>query len=387
MGFFSSASQVSRFVLHDLDVTEFKERLSAFAFQDIEESAEELSVGWTSIDDMDDPEFALTPIQKGVLYTWALRIDSRKVKPAVLGRLTRKRIAEEADREGKAVPKDRRREIKDQTRLHLLMKTQPEARTIDVLYDPREEVLYFFSNSKAAVETFTELFEQTFGVELERLTPAWLARRLAGQKRAEEVFQAGIDSYDAPLPPTVPSLFLAHLLRTAVNGASINGVHLESGGKVALEKLVGDGLEKCTVSGWQGDPMDELLIAMADAKRISAANLLLNDENTQESWTVTVSDNFEMNVRTPKIDVQDKEDLDGLFLEKFFLIERFFQMWDDLYKEFLVAWTPNLEENIVAWAGRLAPGREQAAAGVAEDREQAKAGVPEDEVIKEADPA
>ena len=359
MGFFSSASQVSRFVLHGLDVAEFKERLSAFAFQDIEESAEELSVGWTSIDDMDDMEFALTPIQKGTLYTWALRIDTRKVKPAVLGRLTRKRIAEEADREGKAVPKDRRQEIKDQTKLHLLMKTQPEARTIDVLYAPQEEVLYFFSNNKFAVETFTELFEQTFGAELERLTPAWLARRLAGQKRAEEVFEAGIDAYDVPLPTTVPSLFLAHLLRTAVDGGSINGVHLESGGKVALEKLVGDGLEKCTVSGWQGDPMDELLIAMADAKRISAANLILNDENTQESWSASVSANFEMNVKTPKVDVQDKEDLDGVFLEKFFLVERFFQMWDDLYKEFLAVWTPALEEEIIAWARRLAPGQQE----------------------------
>jgi hypothetical protein len=356
MGFFSSASQVSRFVLHGLDVTEFKERLTAFSFQDIEESAEELSVGWTSIDDMDDVAFALSPIQKGTLYTWALRIDTRKVKPAVLSRLTRKRIAEEADREGKAVPKDRRQEIKEQTKLHLLMKTQPEARTIDVLYAPQEEMLYFFSNNKFAVETFTELFEQTFGMELERLTPAWLAKRLAGQKRAEEVFEGVIDAYDAPMPTAVPSLFLAYLLRKAVDGESINGVHLESGGKVALEKLVGDGLEKCTVSGWQGDPMDELLIAMADAKRISTANLILNDENTQESWTVSVSANFEMNVKTPKVDVQDKEDLDGVFLEKFFLVERFFQMWDDLYKDFLAAWTPALENEMVAWAKQLAPG-------------------------------
>ncbi len=356
MGFFSSASQVSRFVLHGLDVTEFKERLTAFSFQDIEESAEELSVGWTSIDDMDDVEFAMSPIQKGTLYTWALRIDTRKVKPAVLGRLAKKRIAEEAEREGKAVSKDRRQEIKEQTKLHLLTKTQPEARTVDVLYAPQEGMLYFFSNNKFAVETFTELFEQTFGKELERLTPAWLARRLAGQKKAEEVFDAGIDTYDAPLPTTIPSLFLAYLLRKAVDGESINGVHLESGGKVALEKLVGDGLEKCTVSGWQGDPMNELLIAMADAKRISAANLILNDENTQESWTVSVSANFEMNVKTPKIDVQDKEDLDGVFLEKFFLVERFFQMWDELYKEFLATWTPALENEIVAWAERLAPG-------------------------------
>lgn len=357
MGFFSSASQVSRFVLHGLDFTEFKEKLTAFSFQDIEDSAEELSVGWTSIDDMDDVEFAMSPIQKGTLYTWAMRIDTRKIKPAVLGRLAKKRIAEEAEREGKSLSKDRRQEIKEQAKLHLLMKTQPEAGTVDVLYAPQEEMLYFFSNNKFAVETFTELFEQTFGMELERLTPPWLAKRLAGQKRAEDVFEAAIDAYDAPLPTTVPSLFLAYLLRKAVDGESINGVHLESGGKVALEKLVGDGLEKCTVSGWQGDPMNELLIAMADAKRISAANLILNDENTQESWTVSVSANFEMNVKTPKIDVQDKEDLDGLFLEKFFLVERFFQMWDQLYKEFLATWSPALENEIVAWAERLAPSK------------------------------
>jgi hypothetical protein len=38
----------------------------------------------------------------------------------------------------------------------------------------------------------------------------------------------------------------------------------------------------CRLEGVQGDPMDELLIAMPDAKRISAANLISNDENTQK---------------------------------------------------------------------------------------------------------
>ena len=45
MGFFSSASQVSRFVLHGLDVTEFKERLTAFSVQVIEDRAELKSMG------------------------------------------------------------------------------------------------------------------------------------------------------------------------------------------------------------------------------------------------------------------------------------------------------------------------------------------------------
>ncbi|SDB60104.1 Putative exonuclease, RdgC [Desulfonatronum thiosulfatophilum] len=360
MGFWSTSTQVARFTVGKLEVSDLKEQLTAFSFQDIEDTAEELSFGWTSIDDMDDTAFERSPVERGALNGWSLRIDTRKIKPAVLSRLVKKRIAEESEREGKALSKDRRQEIKDQTKLYLLTKTPPEPRVVDLVHAPQEGLLYVFSNNKFALETVSELFEKTFGMELERLTPAWLARRLAGQKRAEEVFEAGIDAFDVPLPPTVPALFLAHLLKTAVAGESINGVHLDSGGKVALEKLVGESMEKCTVSGWQGDPMGELLIAMADAKRISAATLILNDESTQESWTTGVTAGFEITVKTPKVDVQDKEDADGLFLEKFFLIERFFQMWDDLYREFLTTWTPALENEIVAWAQSIAPSREDA---------------------------
>jgi hypothetical protein len=62
-----------------------------------------------------------------------------------------------------------------------------------------------------------------------------------------------------------------------------------------------------------------------------------------------------MNVMTSKIAVQDKKDLDGVFLEKFVLVERFFQMRDHLYKQLLAIWTPSLEEEVVAWAKWLAP--------------------------------
>ncbi len=44
--------------------------------------------------------------------------------------------------------------------------------------------------------------------------------------------------------------------------------------------------------------------------------------------------------------------------DNFFLVERFFQIWDELYKEFLTIWTPTLESEIVAWAERLAPGKQ-----------------------------
>jgi hypothetical protein len=48
--------------------------------------------------------------------------------------------------------------------------------------------------------------------------------------------------------------------------------------------------------------------------------------------------------------------LDNVFLEKFFLVGRFFQMWDDVYKQFLAIWPPALEEEVVTWAKQLAPG-------------------------------
>ncbi|WP_045221532.1 hypothetical protein [Desulfonatronum thioautotrophicum] len=54
MGFFISASQESRFVLHRLNVREFRERLTAFSVQVIE--------GWAELKSMDrlNDEYAKT---------------------------------------------------------------------------------------------------------------------------------------------------------------------------------------------------------------------------------------------------------------------------------------------------------------------------------------
>ena len=105
-------------------------------------------------------------------------------------------------------------------------------------------------------------------------------------------------------------------------------------GKIILQGENERGLETITCSG-ESQNMKEARFALAENKEVVQATLVLSMDDNQ--WTF-VLDSLWLNFKTfktPKV-IQDKrDDPDGLFYEKIFLIEAAVSAMDDIYAQFL----------------------------------------------------
>lgn len=160
------------------------------AFRDIDATVDERSFGWCNIDNMLDLAWADSPPEKGHYLCFTLRLDTRRIPPAVFKKHCMIALTEElahAKAEGKAfLSKDRRREIKDQVMLRLRARSLPVPAVFDVVWNMQTGRILFCSTNSKAKALFEDLFEATFGaasfkLTLEPLTPFFLAGDMLGE--------------------------------------------------------------------------------------------------------------------------------------------------------------------------------------------------------------
>ncbi len=190
MGFLSSTSSFTRLRFLEAVPNEVKnnilELLQKFAFVDIDNVAEEKSIGWTSFDDMLDTKFEKTPIDKGEFVCFSLRVDTRRIPPAVLKKHTRLALMREEEiikAQGKKfISKDRKAEIRITVKLDLLTRTLPIPAEFQTIWDIQNNIIYFASVQQKMVDLFAEEFTKTFDVSIEQVTPYTLAIELFGEE-------------------------------------------------------------------------------------------------------------------------------------------------------------------------------------------------------------
>lgn len=196
LGFMSASAGMTRYRIVEEDIPsslwhEVEDRLKRNAFRDIDGSAEERSFGWVSFDNMLDPEFALCPPEKGPYLTFTLRLDTRRIPPAVLKKHVAVAMnqAMQAMREQgkKFLTKEQKAEIRDQVELRLRARTLPIPACFDVIWDTNRQRVYIASTQSKLTELFEELFTHTFGLHLEPLTPYFLALDTLGAGRRAEL--------------------------------------------------------------------------------------------------------------------------------------------------------------------------------------------------------
>ena len=133
--------------------------------------------------------------------------------------------------------------------------------------------------------------------------------------------------------------FLAWLwFRTETERGNFNlgdkAIEIWFDGKITLQGENERGLETITCSG-ESQKMKEARFALAENKEVVQATLVFSMDDNQ--WTF-VLDSLWLNFKTfktPKV-IQDKrDDPDGLFYEKMFLIEAAVSAMDDIYAEFI----------------------------------------------------
>lgn len=102
MGILSASCSFTRFKITEPVPKELwmeiPAKLRQFAFQDIDDIAEERAWGWTSFEDMLDMQWRSAPPEKGAYLAFALRLDTRRIPPAVLKKYVTIALREEEAR-------------------------------------------------------------------------------------------------------------------------------------------------------------------------------------------------------------------------------------------------------------------------------------------------
>lgn len=198
MGFLSASAGFTRFRFTEPVPKELWGSISAklkqYSFKDIDDIPEERGWGWVNFDDMLDTAWTVSPPEKGEYICFSLRLDTRRIPPAVLKKHTLLAIREEenkAKEQGRDyISRTRKKELQDSVKSRLMTRFLPIPAEFNVVWNTRDNIVYFASTQEKVIHLFTEFFSLTFDLDLEPLTPFSLAVHLMGEesiKKLEDV--------------------------------------------------------------------------------------------------------------------------------------------------------------------------------------------------------
>lgn len=197
MGLLTGSASLTRFTVIGKLPESFWEfaaqRINAMSFRDIDETMDEYSIGWVSVADMFDAGFAYSSYAAGDYIVLTMRVDERKVSPAVL----KKYVAKEEERIRRERQVERlnrsvRLEIRERVRAELVRKAPPIPATYDLCWNLADNILFFFSTNKKAMAQLEDLFKETFHLSIVLQIP-WLM----GERMVDDDLKA---SYEALRP-------------------------------------------------------------------------------------------------------------------------------------------------------------------------------------------
>ncbi|MEN8140967.1 MAG: recombination-associated protein RdgC [Thermodesulfobacteriota bacterium] len=183
MGLLSSSATFVRYqVIGDPPANfwdQVADQISRFAFKDIDDTYDEFSVGWVSVMNMFDAEFAYASYGVADYICLTMRVDERKVSPKVLKKFCLKE--EERIKQQRQIPKlsrSQKLEIKENMQLMLVKKAVPVPATYDLVWSLADSSLLFFSTNQKAQEQLEDFFKDTFGFLLQLQVPYNLAESM-----------------------------------------------------------------------------------------------------------------------------------------------------------------------------------------------------------------
>lgn len=194
MGFVSGSASFIRFgVEGELppNMVEFvADRVTSFSFRDIDDNMDEYSIGWVSVMNMFDAGFRYASFMNGDYVTLTLRIDERKVSPAILKKFVQKE--EERVKAEKQIPKVGRTvkaEIKERVQAELIRKAIPIPSVFDLCWNLSESTVLFFTTNKKIHAVLEDFFKDCFGLMLVQQIPYITAEHLLDDDQGDAIAQ------------------------------------------------------------------------------------------------------------------------------------------------------------------------------------------------------
>jgi len=192
MGLLKGSASFVRFsVLGDLPenpLDYIADRIVSFSFQDIDDSYDEYSIGWVSLLNMFDSQFEYASYVAGDYITLTLRIDERKVSPAILKKMVQKE--EERVRLERQLPKLGRTlkvEIKERIRVELMRKAIPVPSTFELCWSLSESTLLLFTTNKKIHAVLEDFFKESFGLLIRQQIPYTTAENLVSEEQLAQL--------------------------------------------------------------------------------------------------------------------------------------------------------------------------------------------------------
>ncbi|MDR0339731.1 MAG: recombination-associated protein RdgC [Desulfovibrio sp.] len=198
MSFLKSSTSFTRFRISEpVPATlwpEVVDRLRRNGFTDIDELPEDRSFGWTAFEDILDLGFSANPVEKGHYLAFCLRLDTRRVPPAVLKKhvavALKKEEAQNREMGKKFVSRERRKEIREQVELSLKRRFLPIPAYFEVIWNTAESLVYVASSQQKILDLFEECFVKTFELHIVPQSPYELAQRLVKDGAALDALEA-----------------------------------------------------------------------------------------------------------------------------------------------------------------------------------------------------
>lgn len=365
MGLLSNTVSISQFdVVGDFPEQDIAswigEHLTDHPFRSIENSAEELSIGWVELDDFESSDFVEpTSWWREDYVSFTMRRDQRRLPSALvkgeLQREQRRFLAENPTYQ--RVPKDKNEELKELVRNRLLVRVLPSPALYDVLWNLRTQRLTFANLSTRAIDDLTDLFQKTFtGLRLVSVHPMERARSVIPEGFREALSEAD-HAPDAPVLEQIRenqwlgSEFMMWLMYRTTNGRSSYSVSCD--GPAAANEgftaylddrllLMGhgnEGAQKVTVVGPQ-DNFVEVCAALRQGKEIAEATI--HFDKLEYQWRLTLKGElFQFgSFKCPTVRIEKGAEIEdeklSVFYERMHVMDEGLQLFDSLFTAFLL---------------------------------------------------
>jgi len=179
MGLIKGTCSLTRFIMEDPAPDDYLETfpklIERYSFKNFDETSDaEMSMGWVNIMDMFDSNFSRMQHLKEPYLAMSWRIDVRKVPVKALKQYSMEaeiKVMEMEDLE--FLPKGKRRDIKEMTRLSLLKRAIPISKTYDMIWNLDKGYVLFGGASRKLCDDFSSFFHKCFNLRLGSVYP-WL---------------------------------------------------------------------------------------------------------------------------------------------------------------------------------------------------------------------
>ena len=354
-------------------LTQIPEKLRQFAFRDIDDLPEMQAYGWVCFEDMLDTGWRTAPPQKGNYFTFSLRLDTRRIPPAIIKKqlsLALKAEKEKMQAQGKKfISRERKKDLKEQVLLRLRQRFLPVPAEFHVVWEPDRNEVWFASTQGKMIDLFMEAFLNTFELHLEQIEPYSLAEGLL-----DDVDMGKLDRSESTRftgEPGSDGLMLGNVLGEEFltwlwfQSDVAPGAFVDKDGQpfsVSMEQRIvvqggqGEAKETASVAGTLS-PLTEARFGLGKGKKVTRATIRLEKDELAFQFTLSADDFTLGSMKLPKVEKPaEDEDPDAMLLERFYLMEVCLGLLESLYASFLrlrlsADWSETVQ-GITAWIKR-----------------------------------